>query len=295
MKLGYIGLGLMGKSMARNLLKAGYEVTVHNRSRGAVAELVAEGATEARSPKEVAANADIIFLNLPDGPDVELVIFGEGGIIENARAGLLIVDNSTIAPTTTRDLHQRLTEHGMALIDAPVSGGDVGAAAGTLTIMVGATEAQFAKILPAFEAMGKSITLVGEAGAGQIAKVANQMMVAAQMTAMGELMILAQKAGADVSKVVQAIKGGAAQCWALDIKTDRLLAGNREPGFKAYMQAKDLHIVMDTAKEYGVPVPVTATTTQLFDSMLVNGWSDQDNSGVIGVIEKLANEELQTS
>lgn len=295
MKLGYIGLGLMGKSMARNLLKAGYEVTVHNRSRGAVAELVAEGAKEAFSPKEVAANADVIFLNLPDGPDVELVIFGENGIIENAHEGLLIVDNSTIAPTTTRALHARLTDHGMALIDAPVSGGDVGAAAGTLTIMVGATEEQFATVLPMFEAMGKSITLVGEAGAGQIAKVANQMMVAAQMTAMGELMILAQKAGADVGKVVQAIKGGAAQCWALDIKTDRLLSGNREPGFKAHMQAKDLHIVMDTAKEYGSPAPLTAVATQMFDSMLAYGWSEQDNSGVIGVVEKLANEELKTS
>ncbi len=294
MKLGYIGLGLMGKSMARNLLKAGYEVTVHNRSRGAVAELVAEGAIEAHSPKEVAANADVIFLNLPDGPDVELVIFGADGIAENARAGLLVVDNSTIAPATTRDLNARLGALGMELLDAPVSGGDIGAAKGTLTIMVGATEAAFAKVLPAFEAMGKSITLVGEAGAGQIAKVANQMMVAAQMTAMGELMILAQKAGADVEKVIQAIRGGAAQCWALDVKPDRLLAGNREPGFKAYMQAKDLHIVMDTAKEYGVPAPVTAAATQLFDSMLANGWRNQDNSGVIGVIEKLANETLTT-
>ncbi len=294
LKVGYIGLGLMGKPMARNILKAGFPLVVHNRSRAAVDELVAEGATAAWTPAEVARQADVVITNLPDSPDVELVALGENGIIEGAHEGLIFIDNSTIKPATARKIASALAEKGVSALDAPVSGGDIGAINGTLTIMLGGEEAALQKAMPVLEAMGKSITLVGDAGAGQIAKVCNQIMVAAQMVGMAELLIVAQKAGADPQKVVQAIKGGAAQCWALDIKPPRLFDGNRQPGFKAYMQAKDLNIVLDTAREYGVPVPGTAANTQLFSAMLEMGMGDLDNSAVIGVIEALAGETLKT-
>lgn len=294
LKVGYIGLGLMGKPMARNILKAGFPLVVHNRSRAAVDELIAEGATAAWTPAEVARQVDVVFTNLPDSPDVELVALGADGIIEGAHEGLIFIDNSTIKPATARKIAAKLAEKGVAALDAPVSGGDIGAINGTLTIMLGGEEAALQKALPVLEAMGKSITLVGDAGAGQIAKVCNQIMVAAQMVGMAELLIVAQKAGADPQKVVQAIKGGAAQCWALDVKPPRLFDGNRQPGFKAYMQAKDLNIVLDTAREYGVPVPGTAANTQLFSAMLEMGMGDLDNSAVIGVIEALAGETLKT-
>jgi 2-hydroxy-3-oxopropionate reductase len=288
MRIGYIGLGIMGKSMARNIMKAGYEVVVHNRSRQSVRELVGEGAIEAHTPAEVAKVVDVIFTNLPDSPDVELVALGEDGIIEGAHQGLIFIDNSTIKPATARMIGERLGEKGVMMLDAPVSGGDIGAREGTLTIMVGGSEAAFKKAKPVLEAMGKTITHVGGLGDGQIAKAANQIMVAAQMVAMGELLILAQKAGADPEKVVQAIRGGAAMCWTLDNKPQRLFAGNRQPGFKAYMQAKDLGIVMDTAREFGVALPSSAVNTQLFNAMLEMGMRELDNSAVIGVIEQLA-------
>jgi len=211
-KVGYIGLGIMGKPMARNILKVGFPLVIYNRSKAVVEELAKEGAVPANSPAEVAKKVDIIFTNLPDSPDVEMI--------------------------------------------------------------------------------GKKITHVGGNGAGQIAKAANQIMVGAQMVAMAELLILAKKAGADPKKVIEAIQGGAAQCWALDNKPARLFAANRQPGFKSYMQAKDLHIVMDTAKEYGIPLPATAIITQLFDAMQQMGMQNLDNSAVIGVIENLAGEKL---
>ena len=290
--VGYIGLGLMGKPMARNIMKAGFPLVVHNRSRGAVNELVEDGAKEAHSPKEVAEQVDIIFTNLPDSPDVELVTLGPDGIIDGAKEGLILIDNSTIKPATARHIAEKLGEKGVQCLDAPVSGGDIGAINGTLTIMIGGPKDALKKSMPVFEAIGKSITLIGDAGTGQIAKCANQIMVAAQMVAMGELLVLARKTGADPEKVIEAIKGGAAQCWALDVKTPRLFEGNREPGFKAYMQAKDLGIVMDTARQYGVPLPSTAANTQLFNAMLEMGMAEMDNSAVVGVIEALANVEL---
>jgi 2-hydroxy-3-oxopropionate reductase len=291
--VGYIGLGLMGKPMARNIMKAGYPVVVHNRSRGKVQELVSEGAKEAFTPAEVAAQCDVVFTNLPDSPDVELVALGKDGIIEGAREGMIFVDNSTIKPATARMIAEKLAEKGVRSLDAPVSGGDIGAIKGTLSIMVGGPTDALEEVLPIFEAMGKTITHVGDTGAGQIAKAANQIMVAAQMVALGELLILAQKAGADPQKVVQAIQGGAAQCWTLDNKPQRLFAGNRQPGFKAYMQAKDLNIVMETARTYGVPVPGTAVNTQLFNAMLENGMEEYDNSAVVAIIEMLAGIKLQ--
>lgn len=295
LKIGYIGLGLMGKPMARNILKAGFDLTVHNRSRESVRELVGEGAHEAYSPKEVAQQVDVVFTNLPDSPDVELVALGEEGIIEGAHRGLIFVDNSTIKPANTKMIGKRLAEEGVTMLDAPVSGGDIGAKNGTLTIMVGGPAEALEKIMPVLRSVGQRITHVGGLGGGQIAKAANQIMVAAQMVAMGELLIFAQKAGADPEKVVDAIRGGAAGCWALENKPQRLFAGERQPGFKAYMQAKDLGIVMDTAREYGVPLPSTAVNTQLFNAMLEMGMRELDNSAVLGVIEKLAGEELQRS
>ncbi|MBN1306155.1 MAG: NAD-binding protein [Anaerolineales bacterium] len=294
LKVGYIGLGLMGKPIARNIMKAGYPTIVHNRSRGAVDELVKEGAAPASSPAEVAEQVDVVFTNLPDSPDVELVALGPRGIIAGAHEGLIHVDNSTIKPVTARQVAAALSDKGVQSLDAPVSGGDIGAQNGTLTIMAGGPVDALQTVMPIFEAMGKTITHVGESGAGQIAKACNQIMVAAQMVAMGELLIFAQKAGADPKKVVQAISAGAAQCWTLDNKPARLFAGNREPGFKAYMQAKDLNIVMETAREYGIPLPVSAETAQLFNAMLEMGMGNLDNSAVLGVIEKLAGTALQT-
>jgi 2-hydroxy-3-oxopropionate reductase len=288
LKVGYIGLGLMGKSIARNILKAGFPVVAHNRSRAAVDELVSEGALAAFSPKEVASQVDIIFTNLPDSPDVEKVTLGENGIIEGARPGLIVIDNSTIKPASARMIAEKLKEKGVFSLDAPVSGGDIGARNATLTIMVGGDANALEKAMPVLQAMGKTITLVGDAGAGQVAKAANQIMVAAQMVAMGELLVFSKKAGVDPRKVVDAIKAGAAQCWALDIKTPRLFDGNREPGFKSYMQLKDMNIVLETAQEYHVPVSATIENTKLYQQMIDMGMGELDNSAVLGVIEKLA-------
>jgi len=292
MTVGYIGLGLMGKSIARNILKAGFPLVVHNRSQGAVMELVSEGAKAAGSPAEVASQVDIIFTNLPDTPDVELVALGEKGIKEGFHSGLIFVDNSTIKPAAARRIAEVLGEMDIACLDAPVSGGDIGARNGTLAIMVGGPADVLEKVRPIFDVMGKTITHVGSAGAGQIAKAANQIMVAAQMVAMSELLIFSQKAGADPRKVVEAIRGGAAQCWTLDNKPQRLFSENRQPGFKAYMQAKDLNIVMETARDYGVPLPSAAVDTQLYNAMLQQGMGNLDNSAVIGIIEMLVNEKL---
>ncbi|MEJ5224473.1 MAG: NAD(P)-binding domain-containing protein [Anaerolineales bacterium] len=293
LKVGYIGLGLMGKSMARNILRAGFPLVVHNRSRAAVEELTAEGAREAFSAAEVAAQVDVVFTNLPDSPDVEAVALGPGGVIEAARPGLVFVDNSTIKPATARRIAAELAAKGVQALDAPVSGGDIGARNGTLTIMVGGDAEALERVMPVLLAMGKTVTHVGAPGAGQVAKAANQIMVAAQMVAMGELLIFAQKSGVDPQKVVAAIKGGAAQCWTLDVKPPRLFAGNRTPGFKAHMQAKDLNIVLETAREYGVPLPATAEHAQLFNAMLQMGMGNLDNSAVIGVLEALSGVQLR--
>jgi len=292
LKIGYIGLGLMGKPIAKNILKAGFPLVVHNRSSNAVEELVNLGAKSADSPAEVAAKVDVIFTNLPDTPDVEKVALGEKGIIDGAHKGLIHVDNSTIKPAAARMIAETLGKKGIEFLDAPVSGGDIGAQNGTLTIMVGGSEAALEAVRPVLDAIGKLITHVGDSGAGQIAKIANQIMVGAQMVAMAELLILAKKSGTDPEKVVDAIRAGAAQCWALDHKPQRLFKGERQPGFKAAMQYKDMNIVMDTAHEYGVPLPLTAVSTQLYAAMCALGMEGQDNSAVIGVIEKLADIKL---
>jgi 2-hydroxy-3-oxopropionate reductase len=255
--------------------------------------LVKEGARPAFSAAEVAAQVDVVFTNLPDSPDVEKVALGPGGVIEGAHPGLIFVDNSTIKPATARAIAQELGAKGVRCLDAPVSGGDIGARNATLTIMVGGPTDALQEVRPIFEAMGKTVTHVGNSGDGQIAKAANQIMVAAQMVAMGELLIFAQKAGADPVKVIEAIRGGAAQCWTLDVKPPRLFSGNRQPGFKASMQAKDLNIILETARQYGVPLPTTAVNAQLFNAMLQQGLGDLDNSAVIAILESLAGASLK--
>jgi 2-hydroxy-3-oxopropionate reductase len=295
LKVGYIGLGLMGKSIARNILKAGFPLIIHNRSHLAVDELAAEGALPASSPADVAARVDVVFTNLPDTPDVEQVVLGENGIASGAHPGLIWVDNSTIKPAAARSLAAKLALKAVLSLDAPVSGGDVGARNATLAIMVGGPAAALDKVMPVLQAIGKTITHVGEAGAGQVAKAANQIMVAAQMVAMGELLIFSQKAGVDPRKVVEAIKGGAAQCWTLDVKPPRLFVGNRLPGFKSHMMAKDLNIIMETAREYGIPLPSAAVDAQLYNAMLQTGMGDLDNSAVVGILEELAGTILQES
>lgn len=289
-KVGYIGLGIMGGAMARNLMKAGHEVVVHNRSRTIVEQLASEGAIAATSPREVAEQVDFIFTNLPDSPDVEHVALDPtDGIIAGAHEGLVFIDNSTIKPETARHIAAKLEEVGVQALDAPVSGGDIGARNGTLTIMVGGPQDAFDRTSPLFEAMGKNYVLVGDSGAGQIAKVCNQIIVGAQMVGMAEALVTAQKAGVDPQRVVAAIQNGAAQMWSLDVKPPLLFAGKREPGFKAYMQHKDLGIVLDTGRAYGVPQPLTALVTQLYTSMLEMGYAELDNSAVVAVYEALAN------
>ncbi len=294
LRVGYIGLGLMGKSMARNILKAGFPLVVHNRSQPAVSELVSEGALAADTPAEVAAGVDVVCANLPDSPDVERVVLGERGIIEGAHSGLVFVDNSTIKPASARTIAARLQLKSVLALDAPVSGGDIGAKNGTLSIMVGGPAEALERAMPVLQATGKFITHVGGSGAGQVAKAANQIMVAAQMVAMGELLLFARKAGVDPRKVVEAIKGGAAQCWTLDVKPPRLFSGNRNPGFKARMQLKDLHIVRDTADENQMPLPATTANMKLFEQMIDLGMGELDNSAVLGVLEHLAGVSLLT-
>jgi 2-hydroxy-3-oxopropionate reductase len=287
-KVGYIGLGLMGKSIARNILKAGFPLVVHNRSREAMDELAAEGAKTASSAAVVAAQVDIVFTNLPDSADVEQVVLGEKGIIDGAHKGLVHVDNSTIKPAMARFIADKLAARGVLSLDAPVSGGDIGARDGTLTVMVGGSAEAVERAMPVLKVMSKSVTHVGESGAGQVAKAANQIMVAAQMVAMGELLVFARKAGVDARKVVEAIKGGAAQCWTLDVKPARLFAGNRSPGFKARMQLKDLRIIMETAREYSIPLPTTAENAKLYETMIEMGMGELDNSAVLEVLERMA-------
>jgi 2-hydroxy-3-oxopropionate reductase len=293
-RIGYIGLGTMGGAMAENLIKAGYPLTVYNRTVSKAERFIALGAQLAESPAEVARRSEVVFVNVSDTPDVLEVVLGANGAIEGAHPGMILVDHSTIKPSASREIYKRLQEVEVSALDAPVSGGDIGARNATLTIMVGGELQTLEKVMPILEAVGKKITYVGEAGAGQVAKAANQIMVAAQMVAEAELMLFAQKSGVDVAKVIEAIKSGAAQCWTLDVKPQRLLTGNRAPGFKSSLQAKDLNIVMETARDYEAVLPGTALNTQLFNAMVTTGSGDLDNSAVIQILEGLNSEELKT-
>ena len=294
-RVGYIGLGAMGKPMALNILKAGFPLTVFNRTAEKAGELLTAGAEWADSPADLARRSDVVFTNVSNTADVLSVVLGQSGVREGVRPGMIFVDNSTISPTGSREIYESLRALGVSALDAPVSGGEIGAQNGSLTIMVGGDAESLELVRPILNAVGKKITHIGGAGAGQIAKAANQIMVAAQMVAEAELMIFAQKAGADPVKVIEAIKGGAAQCWTLDVKPQRLFAGNRTPGFKASLQAKDLAIVMETARQNLMSLPGTAVSAQLFNALCAMGEGDLDNSAVIRVIELLNNEELQTA
>lgn len=287
-RVGFIGLGTMGKPMARNLIKAGYSLTVHNRSRGAVEELGKVGAQAATSPKEVAANSDVIITVLPDSPDVEGVVTGEQGIFEGARTGMLLIDMSTISPVVARHLAGDAQTRGVEMLDAPVSGGEVGAINGTLSIMVGGKKDAFDRALPLFQAMGKSIVHIGEAGAGQVTKAANQVVVALTIEAISEALVLAEQAGVDPAKVRQALLGGFAQSRILDVHGQRILDRNFKPGFRTNLHIKDLGIALATGKEYKVPLPATAHVHQMMNALLASGKGDLDHSVLFTLIEELA-------
>ena len=292
--IGYIGLGTMGSAMAGHLLSSGFPLVVWNRTASKAQALLEKGAIWAESPAVLAAQCDVVFINVSDTKDVLEVIFGENGVAQGIRPGTILIDNSTIAPTGSREIDERLAPMGVRCLDAPVSGGDIGARNATLTIIVGGDEATLEEVRPYLNVLGKKITHVGGSGAGQIAKAANQIMVAAQMVAEAELMIFAQKAGADPAKVVEAINAGAAQCWTLDVKAPKLLNGEREPGFKATLQAKDMNIAVETARAYHMNLPATALHTQLYNGMVAIGEGNLDNSAIISMIEVMNGEKLKT-
>ncbi|HEY9885156.1 MAG TPA: 2-hydroxy-3-oxopropionate reductase [Thermosynechococcaceae cyanobacterium] len=286
--IGFIGLGIMGKPMARNLLKAGYPLVVYNRSRPAIEVLAAEGAIVADSPKAVAQQADVVISCVSDSPDVEAVALGSNGIIEGAKSGSLYIDMSTIAPATARRVYTALKAKGIDALDAPVSGGDIGAQQGTLSIMVGGDEPAFQRSLPILQAMGKNIVYIGEAGAGQVTKACNQIVVALTVQAVAEALTLAKKSGVDVARVREALMGGFAQSRVLDVHGKRILEGDFQPGFKLSLHRKDMNIVLQTGRETGVPLFGSAQVTSMMDALLAQGKGDLDNAALVTLYELLA-------
>ena len=286
-RIGFIGLGIMGKPMARNLMKAGYPLVVHNRSRGAVDELCAEGASAASSPRETAESSDVVITMLPDSPDVEAVVLGEHGVIEGVRQGMLFIDMSTVAPATARAVAKAMEAKGTASLDAPVSGGDVGATEGTLSIMAGGGEDAFARALPLFSVMGKSILRMGEAGAGQVTKACNQVVVAITIQAVAEGMALARKAGVDPGKVRDALMGGLARSRILERYGTRMIEGNFQPGFRIRLHRKDLGIALQTGREVSQPLMATAQVAEFMNALLATGRGDLDHSALGALVEEL--------
>jgi 2-hydroxy-3-oxopropionate reductase len=288
--VGFIGLGLMGKPMARNLLKKGFSVIVHNRSQGAMDELVKEGATAAGSPAEVARGATIIMTMLPDGPDVEKVLEGDKGVFGAMSKGTVIVDSSTIAPAIAKRLAARAKELGAQLLDAPVSGGEIGAIDGTLTFMVGGDAAALESVRDVLSAMGKPerIVHVGDSGAGQICKVCNQIVLGGTMSVVAEAIALSRKAGVDPMKVRAALMGGFAQSRVLEVHGERMITGNWKPGFKAKLFKKDLGIAMNTLAENGVPAVTSSVVQQLVNAQIAAGEGEEDYSGIAKAIFKMA-------
>ena len=291
-RIGFVGLGLMGKPMAGHLVKAGYGVTVHNRSRAAVDELAAQGARVATSVREVAANSDVVITMLPDAPDVEAVVLGPDRLVSGARPGLIHVDHSTIAPEAARRIADVEARAGIENLDAPVSGGDIGAKNATLTIMVGGTEATFAKVKPIFELMGKNITLVGGNGDGQTCKVANQIIVALTIEAVGEALLFASKAGADPAKVRQALMGGFASSKILEVHGERMIKRTFDPGFRIELHQKDLNLALSGARALNISLPNTATCQELFNACAAHGGSAWDHSAMVRALEMLAKHEI---
>ncbi len=278
----------MGRPMAKNLLKAGYPLVVHSRSRKPVDEVVAAGARAAGSPKEVVGQVEILITMLPNSPDVELVALGPGGIIEGARPGLIFADMSTISPLVSQKIGKVLEAKGVKSLDAPVSGGEKGAIEGTLSIMVGGEKPTFDSVLPIFQAMGKTITHLGPLGSGGFTKLANQIIVALNLTALGEALTLAKKAGLDRELTLRALGGGLAGSRCLDQKTPNYLANTYNPGFKIDLHYKDLGLIMESARALGVPLPTTAIVQEIFGALRAKGRGGLDHSAVITLLEDLA-------
>ena len=278
--IGFIGLGIMGKPMARNLMNTGYGLTVHNRSPEKAEELGEDGATVAATPREVAEKSDVIITMLPDSPQVREVVAGEDGVLEGIGEGSLLIDMSTISPVVTEELAEAVKEKGASMLDAPVSGGDVGAIEGTLSIMVGGDEADFERARPLFEAMGKTITHVGPTGAGQVTKAANQ--------AVSEALVLGSAGGVSPEKILDVLSGGLAGNKVMEVKREKFLSHTFDPGFRSELHHKDLGIALAAGREYGVVLPVTAIVDQMLLSMRRKGWGSEDHSALLRIIEDLS-------
>ncbi len=292
--IGFIGLGVMGKPMASNLLQAGYPLVVHNRSRGPVRELAREGATPAHAPAEVAQKSGLIITCLPDSPDVQLVALGDDGLIERVEEGDIYVDMSTIAPTVAIEVAEAMARKSVQCLDAPISGGDVGAQEGTLSIMVGGDPEVFETVRPVLDVLGETIVLCGPNGAGQTVKACNQVQVALNLIGMAEALVLGQKAGVDPTIVVEVLSGGFAQSRVMDVRGPNVIQGIFEPGFRSELHYKDLNIIRETARAYEASLPASALAHELFGAMQAQGWGDLDHSAVIRVIELLSSAEART-
>jgi 2-hydroxy-3-oxopropionate reductase len=295
-RIGFIGLGVMGKPMARNLLKGGFELVIHNRSRGAIDELMGESpsVSEAGSPKEVAEQASIVITVLPDSPDVEAVALGENGLIHGMSAGSLLIDMSTITPQTAITVNDRLQEIGASALDAPISGGERGAINGTLSIMAGGSEADFERARPVFEAMGTTIVHCGPSGSGQTVKSCNQILSSTMYAAISETLVYGSKAGVDPETIIKVLSGGSSQSRLLETKGPTMVAHQFDPGFRVELMRKDLAIAQATAKANHAPLPISALVTQMYDQMLANGINDRDHSIIITLFEEMANHKVRS-
>ena len=291
-RIGFIGLGIMGRGMARNILKAGFPLRVWNRTASRTDELAAEGAGPASSPGDLAFHSDIIITCVSDTPDVEQVLLGEGGVIHGARPGSLVIDMSTISPQATQRIAAQLAERHIHMLDAPVSGGSEGAARGTLSIMVGGDIAQFERALPVFQAMGTTITHLGPIGAGQTTKLVNQILVVGHALAMSEALLFAQAGGVDLRKALEAVSGGAAGSWMLSNRGPQILARDWRPGFTIDLQQKDIRLVLQEADRLGVPLPGTALIHQLYRTLQARGLGHEGNHALIKALENLAGIEV---
>lgn len=288
MRVGFVGLGIMGRPMALNLLKAGHEVTVWARRKESMAPLIEAGAQGAASPAAVAAVADIVFSMVADAPDVHEVMLGSQGVVQSKHPGLIAVDMSTIPPAAAKSIGVDLSAQGVTFLDAPVSGGEVGAVAGTLSIMVGGDKAAFDKVEPLFACMGKNVVYIGVSGAGQVAKAANQILTGVGVLAVAEAMAFAKKNGADPAKVREALMGGFAGSKILENHGQRMIDRNFKPGFKSWMHEKDMNIVMQTAHDLGLYLPASAATAQMFKAMVGSGLGEQDSIAVLKLLEQLS-------
>lgn len=292
-KLGFIGLGIMGLSMARNLIKAGFAVRVWNRTPAKMALLAAEGAATAASPADLAAQCDVVFICVSDTPDVEAVITGEHGVLAGLQPGALVVDMSTISPAATRALAAAVAARGGVMLDAPVSGGSEGAARGTLTIMVGGPAEAVERARPCFQAMGKTITHVGDHGAGQMVKLVNQILVVVTMLGVGEALLFAQAGGLDLEKTLAAVSGGAAGSWMLSNRGPQVIARDWRPGFMIDLQQKDVRLVLDEADRLGVPMLASSLVFNLYRVLQQDGLGAEGNHALVKALEKLAGLEIK--